>query len=182
MKLFLIAIIAAVANATDVNPLCTGKPKFGTVSVSSGALATATLSASNNTCAAETAATCFARTDGKQHFCDVTGDCASDCSACTDKTAKGNMNNDGTPADATLSASNNTCKIATAAMCFNDKLGAGKKQFCDVATKKDCFSDCSTCTDKTAKGNMNNDGTTADATLSASNNTCKIATAAMCFN
>jgi hypothetical protein len=182
MKLLVLSITLAGAFATDVNPTCTGKQRFGHVTVSSGALTKATITAVNTPCVPETANTCFARTDGKQHFCDVTATCVADCSACTDKTIEGNKSATGgatsytTPA---LAHTNNTCQVATADLCFAN---SAAQHFCDVISKKGCYSDCSTCTDKHTVGNMNDDGTTADATLTQSNNSCKLTTKEQCFN
>jgi hypothetical protein len=130
-----------------------------------------------------TPALCFANS-AAQHFCNATGKkgCVSACSTCTDLTIEGNKSATGGATSyttATLAHTNNTCQVATADLCFAN---SAAQHFCNVATEKGCYSDCSTCTDKHTVGNMNDDGTTADATLSQGNNTCKLTTKEQCFN
>merc|ERR1711871_288127 len=89
-------------------------------------------------CAANNAASCFAETTNK-HYCDVDKSCHANCDMCPGKSAPGTFHNDGTTADTTLSDSTNTCKPATAAMCFNSKF-SGKPAFCDVTDR--CQANC----------------------------------------
>jgi len=206
-----------------------------------------------NVCQAASPDLCWAdkQETGNKNFCSTTGgvvkcvatDTATTtgCSACIDKNASQRWNDDGS-ATPEATSGNNSCKAVTAAMCTNEKLGAGKKDYCPTTsdsqsaggTGKGCYADClgcghstpgnslfkkahatnggqcapndqascfaettnkhfcdvdkschancDMCPGKSAPGIFNNNGTTADETLSATTNLCKAATAAMCFN
>jgi len=175
MKLFLLLSVALVGvNATDVNPTCAAKVLLGSITESSGALTTNTVTAANTPCQEETPATCFARTDGKQHFCAATKTCHSDCSSCAGNMAMGNVKDDGTGTD-TLAASNNTCKNALLAMCQAERLGAGKKHYCDIAAVKGCYANCDSCVDAS---DTTNNKLKVEA---AAGGTCGAHTAGTCF-